>query len=211
MPAQEIGFRRIESLTEDQVENLLLAASENILYPKRFMRMGINGISRPSVYETCSMFKLPIRQHRAIMAHLPSWYADRSIVRYFLKFPAKTGFLDGQSYWMDKSRPMDIVAWSLTDNNQIRVSTPLDPSARQADKLVEGNIVVVDGVPHEVTKADKVLLKDKEITIAETRPKTHTFNKGEGFAMSLSRYHEIVKREEDHLWFCLGVIQGTVQ
>lgn len=206
MSASEVGFKRIESLTPKELEEIVAAGNSVTMYPKRYMRMGINGLKKPSVYETCSLFKLPVRQALGIKALLPKRYADVSVLRYFLKFPANTGFLDGQSCWIGVPRPFDIVAWSLTDDNQIRVSTPLDNNAPIKDKLRVGNIVIADGVTQIVDQTTQVTLRDSAITAAQTPPKTHTFNKGEGFMMSLNHYHEILKRGEDHLWICIGTM-----
>lgn len=206
MSASRTGFKRIESLSPDELENLVQAASEVTMYPKRFMRMGINGMEKPSVYETCSFFKLPIRDAKRLKALLPQKYAEVSVLRYFLKFPANTGFLDGQSCWVGVPRPVDIVAWSLTDNNQIRVSTPLPDDAPLKEKLRVGNVVIADGKTLITDRTSIVTLAGAKITNAQTSPMTHTFNKGEGFLMSLNHYHEILKRGEDHLWVCMGVM-----
>lgn len=206
MSASRTGFKRIESLSPEELENLVQAAGEVTMYPKRFMRMGINGMERPSVYETCSFFKLPIREAKRLKALLPQKYADVSVLRYFLKFPANTGFLDGQSCWVGVPRPVDIVAWSLTDNNQIRVSTPLPDDASLKQKLQPGNVVIADGKTQITDRTSIVTLAGAKITNAQTAPMTHTFNKGEGFLMSLNHYHEILKRGEDHLWVCMGTM-----
>lgn len=209
MSSPEASFKRIESLTPTQLDELVAASKSVTMYPKRFMRMGINSVNKPSVYETCSFFKLPIRQAKLLKSMLPEKYASRSILRYFLRFPAETGFLDGQSCWIGVPRPVDMVAWSLTDDNQIRVSTPLPQDAPIKEKLRVGNIVIADGVTQIVDKLGCIQLADKKITAAQTPPKTHTFNKGEGFMMSLNHYHEIVARKEEHLWVCIGVMSGV--
>lgn len=211
MSTPEVGFERIETLSPETVSQLLAHHRDLGTWPKKFMRMGINGMDRPSTYETCSLFRIPIRRHKEIMSLVPAKFGDISVVRYFLKIPAKQGFLDGQSYWMDKARPIHVVAWSLTDGNKINVSTPYAANSSRRDLLTEGNIAFVNGKPIILDRNSKIKHADAELTHVQTAPKTHVFNKGEGFLMNLSRYHEIVKADEDRLWFCLGVVPGGVK
>lgn len=206
MSASRTVFKRIESLTPEQLKGLVEAGQTQRMWPKRYPRMGLHGMDRPSVYETCSLFKIPFNEARVIKSFIPPKFGDESVVRYFLNFPAKEGFLDGQSCWIGVPRPMDIVAWSLTDDNQIRVSTPLDDDIPLKDKLRPGNIVIADGVTQIVQRSGSVTLANSKITAVQTPPKTHTFNKGEGFLMSLNHYHEILKRDDAHQWFCLGIM-----
>lgn len=211
MSSSEVGFKRIESLTPEQLQGLTAASKTVTLYHKRYMRMGINGISRPSMYQTCSLFKLPIARHQEILKMAPGKYADNSVVRYFLQFEPGVGFLDGQTYWMNKPRPIQVVAYALTDNNQIRVSSVYGPDTPKDMLYTEGNIAFIDGKPHILDRFDKVKLKDVKLTHVQTPPKTHTFNKGEGFILSLDRYHEILKQDNEQLWFCMGVMHGGIK
>ena len=202
------SIKRIDPLTEFQLKGLSQAVHRVRFYPKKFIRMGMHGMGRPSVYETASLFRMSESEHTELKAFIPQPFLDESVVRYFLRFQAMKGRLDGQSGWMQTSRPMAIAAWSLCHENSIFVSEPVSPSASFEERTAVGNIIHDGNKAFVSTEFRRQFSVPSENLVTQTPPVRYAFNRGEGFLMGLSLFHEIKESDRLRDWFCLGIPPG---
>lgn len=202
------SLKRIEPLTEIQLKGLSQAIHRVRFYPKKFIRMGIHGMGRPSVYETASLFRMAEPTHHELKAFIPQPFLDESVVRYFLRFPTMMGRLDGQSGWMNTSRPMAIAAWSLNHENSIFVSEHIPDSTPFEERIAPGNVIHDGEKAFISTRFRQQFIKPSSSLVTQTAPVRHSFNRGEGFLMGLSLYHEIKESDRARDWFCLGIPPG---
>jgi hypothetical protein len=85
-------------------------------------RLGANKFDKLSVYEF-SKWKDWSRDQRAnFKSCFTSSDVDKSVIGWFLSFPANTGFLDTMNAWQDAKASGTILAYSLTANNKITIS-----------------------------------------------------------------------------------------
>jgi hypothetical protein len=84
-------------------------------------RLGANGYDSLSKYEV-SKWKSWNRTQRAnFKSYFEEADINKAVIGYFLKFPANTGRLDTMDAWEGVSAAGTIVAYSLTDNNNITI------------------------------------------------------------------------------------------
>lgn len=201
-------IQRIPSLTPEQLHGLSQMVHQIRFYRKKFMRMGMHKMGRPSCYETSSLFKMPNELHEEIKQFIPKDWLDQSVVRYFLRFPTIFGRLDGQDCWMDKPRPMAIAAWSLTGKNSIFVSEPIPEDTPFEKMYADGNIVKSKRGTYTCNEFRRRFIARTEPVAVQTAPVRHAFDRGEGFLMGLSLFHEIHESDRIRDWFCLGIPPG---
>lgn len=84
-------------------------------------RMGENGLNRASWYLTSRSFTW-LQEQRARFAKLvPEKQVKNSLVSWFVEYPAKTGFLDRMTYWVDKTMAGTVIVYALDGDYEILI------------------------------------------------------------------------------------------
>lgn len=112
-----------ETLTtlDSSTVDALVGLKSDITFASDNIRIGENGLAKLSVYNYSKWYNWS-REQRETYKDLLSDYVDTAIVGWFISFPANTGFLDNMTYWKDKSDSGTVVAFSLTNNNTIKIA-----------------------------------------------------------------------------------------
>ena len=93
-----------------------------VTFKENSTRLGANKFDKLSVYKF-SKWKDWSRDQRAnFKSCFTSSDIDKSVIGWFLSFPANTGFLDTMNAWQDAKASGTILAYSLTENNKIIIS-----------------------------------------------------------------------------------------
>lgn len=111
------------------------------------IRLGANGLNQLSKYSSSRWYDWTADQRSLFKRHFgPD--SDKALVGWFLKLPAEVGFLDLMTYWEDKIMAGNIVAYSLSDNQKIRL-------ANEEITVNRGNGIKFSlKIPHEIKKAN---------------------------------------------------------
>ena len=97
----------------------------NVAYTSNNIRLGTNNYSGLSKYSV-SKWKSWTRTQRSTFKDC--FIADdinKSVIGWFLKFPANTGLLDEMNAWDGEAVAGTVVAYSLDDNNTINIDGTL--------------------------------------------------------------------------------------
>ena len=99
----------------------LLDIKENVNFSSNNIRIGKNSLDKLSVYSN-SKWHDWTRDQRSSFKNILSSHIDTAVIGWFITFPANTGFLDTMDYWVDKPDSGTVVAFSLTNNNNITIA-----------------------------------------------------------------------------------------
>jgi len=107
----------LPALSNEQLTTLL-GLIEQIEFTDKKKRMGVNGVNNVSVYTYSKWKSWNRNQVKEFKSMFSNPDIDRSIIGWFLKFPAEVGFLDLMTTWVGKPCG-SIIAYSLADSQVI--------------------------------------------------------------------------------------------
>lgn len=114
-------IEQIENLEADKIATLK-DLQNNVEFVSDRIRLGANGVSKLSVY-SFSKWKTWDRDTRNRFKEcFNSEYVDNALIGWFLHLPANTGFLDQQNAWVNEKVAGTVVAYSLSDSNNIWIA-----------------------------------------------------------------------------------------
>ena len=97
----------------------LTALVSSVEFDDKKRRLGVNGVDKMSVYRKSRWYEWTREQKSIFEAAFNQAYIEKSVVGWFLHFPANTGFLDQMNAWQNATHAGNIIAFSLSDNNSI--------------------------------------------------------------------------------------------
>jgi len=112
------------ALDEQNVKALVELRSEfelpNVRSNSR--RMGENSCHNLSVYKNTRWFSWNRDQRQRFKDALPKKQWEKAVVGWFLDFPAKEGFLDRMTTWVNEVQSGTIIAYALRTNQSILIN-----------------------------------------------------------------------------------------
>ena len=115
-----MSVENLTTLTSSALTDLKSLAS-TVTFDSKNRRVGANGIDNMSVYLKSRWYDWTSDQTTTFKDALGSTHVEKSVVGWFLQLPANTGFLDTMDYWNDNGIAGKVVAYSLTNSNNITV------------------------------------------------------------------------------------------
>jgi hypothetical protein len=116
-----MSIENLPAIGNDTVDNLKsILSSVELLSTNR--RVGENGVDNMSVYETSRWYDWDMNKVQEFKDQFDSAHVEKAITGWYLHLPANTGFLDVMDYWVDKPDSGTVVAYSLTDGNNIVIN-----------------------------------------------------------------------------------------
>ena len=109
-----------ETLSSDKLAALDTIKS-GVDFVSNTVRLGVNNYDNLSKYEFSKWKNWNREQRSNFKSCFASEDIDKTVIGYFLKFPANTGFLDEMNAWQDAKAVGTIIAYSLTENNSITI------------------------------------------------------------------------------------------
>jgi hypothetical protein len=93
-----------------------------VTFKSNSTRLGANNFNNLSVYEFSKWKDWTREQRSNFKSCFNSSDIDKSVIGWFLNFPANTGFLDTMNTWNGAKASGTILAHSLTANNKIVIN-----------------------------------------------------------------------------------------
>lgn len=114
-------IEQIENLEADKIATLKdLQSSVNLVSDK--IRLGVNGASRLSVYSFSKWKAWDRTTRNRFKECFSDDYVNDALIGWFLHLPANTGFLDQQNAWVNEKVAGTVIAYSLSDSNNIWIA-----------------------------------------------------------------------------------------
>lgn len=108
----------LTSLDSSKVDSLLTLKSA-VTFTDKNIRLGEGGADNRSVLTYSRWYEWNRTQKATFESALGSTLIEKSIVGWFLNIPANTGFLDEMRNWVNEPMAGTVVAYSLTDGQNI--------------------------------------------------------------------------------------------
>jgi len=114
-------YTRRNNLSLENI-TVLETLKNSVPYISNSTRIGKNNFDGLSVYEFSKWKTWNRDQRKSFKQCFETADIDKSVIGWFLKFPANKGFLDTMTAWQDVTVAGTIVAYSLTENNNITIN-----------------------------------------------------------------------------------------
>jgi len=114
-------IERIGNLEADKIATLKNLQS-NIDFVSNRIRLGTNGANKLSVYSFSKWKTWDRATRNSFKECFNQDDIDKALIGWFLHLPANTGFLDEQNAWVDAPVAGTVIAYSLSDSNNIWVA-----------------------------------------------------------------------------------------
>jgi len=114
-------YIKLEKLNSNQIDNLSDLIS-SVTFTDKNKRIGANGIENFSIYNYSKWHEWDRNKKILFKSSLPSIYAEKSLIGWFLHLPPETGFLDLMDAWVGQTMAGTVVAYSLTEDQQISIN-----------------------------------------------------------------------------------------
>lgn len=111
-------YETLKKLDQDSI-NSILDLKNQVKFRSDNIRIGASGVSNRSVYTESKWYDWSREQKTQFQQALGN-LIDTAVVGWFITFPIR-GFLDKMDYWLDKTSAGTVVAYSLTDDNNITI------------------------------------------------------------------------------------------
>lgn len=110
-----------ENLTtlDSSIVSNLETLSSQVTFTDKNIRLGAGGIDNRSVYTYSKWYDWNRTQKNSFKGLFDSSVIDKTLVGWFLKLPANTGFMDLMNTWIDTPESGTILAYALKDNQKI--------------------------------------------------------------------------------------------
>lgn len=105
----------LESSTVTTLTNLM----SSVNFTDKNIRLGAGGIDNRSVFTYSKWYDWNRTQKNNFKDCFQSSVIDTTLVGWFLKFPANTGFLDLMDNWVETPEAGTVLAYALKDNQKI--------------------------------------------------------------------------------------------
>lgn len=114
-------FVRQETLSPEALAELKALAGEVhfVKAESHRRRMGANMYAALSIYNYSRWYLWNADQRKRFKASMPDKPIKKSVVGWYIHFPAEEGFLDVQTYWADERMSGTAVSFALNDNQTI--------------------------------------------------------------------------------------------
>lgn len=143
-------YEKLSKLTDEQI-NTLRTLQQNVSMTDKHIRLGENGQSNLSVYTYSKWTDWTREQKTNFKTAFTEEQLEKSVIGWFLHFPANTGFLDRMIAWEGQTHCGTVISYAFEDQ-EIYIND-------QAVSILAG-----EGI------------KFKLNTIHEIRPQTHERN-----------------------------------
>jgi hypothetical protein len=102
-----LTYKILDSLTPTQITNLLDLQSNVKMVPAvgTRRRIGVHGINNLSVYNYSRYLTWTSAQRKLFSDNYPTNADSKAFIKWFVEFPANTGFLDRLETWKEDKSP----------------------------------------------------------------------------------------------------------
>lgn len=126
----------------------LKSLQDTVNFKSDRIRLGANGAANISVYSFSKWKEWNRETRNSFKECFKSTDIENALIGWFLHLPANTGFLDQQTAWVNETAAGTVIAYSLTDNNNITIDgTEASLSTGEGIKFSLKNI-------HEIKTSD---------------------------------------------------------
>lgn len=100
-------YRKLPKLSTDKLDDLLELSKVIVFKPaiSHRRRMGMSGKDNLSIYNNSKFLRWNDLQRKQFNASLPQEVINKSLVNWFVHFPANIGFLDKLDTWINNVSP----------------------------------------------------------------------------------------------------------
>jgi len=121
---EQAMYKILNALTEEQKNNLLTLQSQVTMVPatSHRRRMGVNINKKLSVYNLSKYLKWTADQRKVFKDNFPANADSKAVVKWFVEYPATTGFLDRMTYWENEPSPSWLTCYNLKGAGDITLN-----------------------------------------------------------------------------------------
>lgn len=115
------------ALTAEQLKNLQDLQSQIKMVPatSHRRRMGENKYNNLSVYNYSRFLKWTAAQRKIFKENFPTNADNKAVVKWFVEYPANTGFLDRMTYWVNEKSPSWFTCYNIKGSGNITIGDEL--------------------------------------------------------------------------------------
>jgi hypothetical protein len=119
-----LTYKILDSLTPTQIANLLELQSNVTMVPATGVRrrIGVNGINNLSVYSYSRYLTWTSAQRKIFSDNYPTNADSKAFIKWFVEFPADTGFLDRLETWKDDKSPSWYTCYNIRGAGSITLN-----------------------------------------------------------------------------------------
>jgi hypothetical protein len=112
---EQAMYKILNALTEEQKNNLLTLQSQVTMVPatSHRRRMGEHINEKLSVYNLSKYLKWTVTQRKTFKENFPANADSKAVVKWFVEYPASTGFLDRMTYWINEPSPSWLTCYNI--------------------------------------------------------------------------------------------------
>jgi hypothetical protein len=112
---EQVMYKILNALSEEQKNNLLTLQSQVTMVPatSHRRRMGENINENLSVYNLSKYLKWTVAQRKTFKENFPDNADSKAVVKWFVEYPANTGFLDRMTYWVNEASPSWLTCYNI--------------------------------------------------------------------------------------------------
>ena len=112
---EQVMYKILNALSEEQKNNLLTLQSQVTMVPavSHRRRMGEHINEKLSVYNLSKYLKWTVTQRKTFKENFPANADSKAVVKWFVEYPASTGFLDRMTYWINEPSPSWLTCYNI--------------------------------------------------------------------------------------------------
>jgi hypothetical protein len=115
------------ALSAEQLNNLLELQSQVKMIPatSHRRRMGANKYNNLSIYNYSRYMTWTAAQRKIFKENFPDNADSKAVVKWFVEYPANTGFLDRMTYWVGEPSPSWFTCYNIKGSGNITINDEL--------------------------------------------------------------------------------------
>ena len=112
---EQVMYKILNALSEEQKNNLLTLQSQVTMVPavSHRRRMGEHINKNLSVYNLSKYLKWTVAQRKTFKENFPANADSKAVIKWFVEYPATTGFLDRMTYWVNEPSPSWLTCYNI--------------------------------------------------------------------------------------------------